>query len=172
MHTYPWGRGAWRGSPSACAPWSPRSSAHRAQSICHLRRRRIMCHMRRRRIHVSASRAQSMCHMRRRRIHVSYDEEEDTCICTQGTKHSHQRTLLSSKDWGGGYMCETTLIKGLSSHQMTLFKRLSSTASHHHTSIVVVCIMHKDTSVCVSHTFMCALNRMCSYVAPEKDLRL
>ena len=50
-----------------------------------------MCHVRRRRIHVSAHRAQSMCHMRRRRIHVSYDEEEDTCICTQGTKHSHQR---------------------------------------------------------------------------------
>jgi hypothetical protein len=47
--------------------------------------------MRRRRIQVSAHRAQSMCHMRRRRIHVSYDEEEDTCICTQGTKHSHQR---------------------------------------------------------------------------------
>ena len=171
MHTYPWGRGAWRGSPSACAPWSPRSSAHRAQSMCHLRRRRIMCRMRRRRIQVSAHRAQSMCHMRRRRIHVSYDEEEDTFICTQGTKHSHQRTLLS-KDWGGGYMCETTLIKGLSSHQRTLFKRLSSKASHHHTSIVVVGIMHKDTSVCVSHTFMCALNRMCSYVAPEKDLRL
>jgi hypothetical protein len=25
--------------------------------------------------------------MRRRRIHVSYEEEEDTCVCTQGTKH-------------------------------------------------------------------------------------
>jgi L,D-peptidoglycan transpeptidase YkuD (ErfK/YbiS/YcfS/YnhG family) len=32
-----------------------------------------------------------MCHLRRRRIHVSYEEEEDTCVCTQGTKHSHQR---------------------------------------------------------------------------------
>jgi hypothetical protein len=28
-----------------------------------------------------------MCHVRRRRIHVSREEEEDTCVCTQGTKH-------------------------------------------------------------------------------------
>ena len=83
----------------------------------------------------------------RRRIHVPDD--------------SHQRTLLSSKDSlqttliqglssscviGGGYMCQTTLIKGLSS---SYFNR-------------IVGKMHKDTSVCVTHPFTCALNRMCS----------
>ena len=83
-------------------------------------------------------------------------------------------------------MCQTTLIKGLSFHQRTqeedtCVRRLSSKDSLQTTLIKglsssyfnrFVGIMHKDTSVCVSHTFMCALNRMCSYVAPEKDLRL
>ncbi len=73
-------------------------------------------------------------------------------VCTQGTKHSHRWTRLSSKD-----SLQTTLIEGLSS---TYFNR-------------IVGNMHKDTSVCVSLTHLRALSiEFVLYVAHEEDLRL
>ena len=128
-----------------------------------------MCHMRRRRIHVSAHRAQSTLiiilepHELSSSSHRAQStlikalsshqrtEEEDTCARRLASKDSPLIKGLSSNDshprapsscviGGGGYMCQTTLIKGLSS---SYFNR-------------IVGKMHKDTSVCVNHPFTCA----------------